>query len=156
VLEPIHKVGPPKSSQKRLTPASPPRRVAGFLGFDTETKPVFEKTARPRPPATVQLCSEGSCLVAQLTQLKCVPAALYEVLEDRDIIMAGVAVDDDAIELWQYWGLETNCRLELAHVTSGSQPKSLAALTSQILGVRLPKSKTLTLSNWEAPLGERE
>eukprot|EP00967_Tisochrysis_lutea_P008171 scaffold9769_cov29-Tisochrysis_lutea.AAC.2 len=36
------------------------------------------------------------------------------------------------------------------------QPDHDCCFTGQILGVRLPKSKTLTLSNWEAPLGERE
>ena len=111
--------------------------VPCVLGFDTETRPSFVK-GRLNPPAVVQLSTMDACLVAQIfvaenkrvgsknnRQTVAIPLeeregaegvrdALEETLESRNIIKAGVGIDDDAIDLWQFWGLEMNARLDLA------------------------------------------
>ena len=147
----------------------------GVVGFDTETRPSHRK-GRPNPPAVIQLSTMHACLVAQVyvaprhrlgrrgawvesarearEGADGVRHALTATLEDRSILKAGVGVDNDAIDLWQFWGLEVNGRVELAGVAERS--RSLARLLATTTGVELSKPKALQASDWAAPLGERQ
>jgi hypothetical protein len=145
------------------------------LGFDTETQPAFRK-GQAHPPAVVQLATADACLVAQIFvarsrrdkssgQRTAIPAtrrdeadairhALTETLASRSIIKAGVGIDDDAVDLWQFWGLELNARLELG---GGPHPmRGLARLCADATGIRLSKPGTVQKSNWALPLGEKQ
>lgn len=131
-----------------------------ILGFDTETKPMFKKTNRPYPPSVVQLATADACLVAQIATSppsigeQEVRQVLAETLANRKILKVGVAIDDDAIDLWLHWGLEMYGRVELA---GGRQPRGLARLTLEATGVTLPKSASVQKSNWAAPtLSEKQ
>ena len=130
------------------------------LGFDTETKPMFRKTRRPHPPSVVQLATADACLVAQIATSppsqgeREVRQVLAATLANRRILKAGVAIDDDAIDLWLHWGLEMSGRVELA---GGKKPRGLARLTLEATGIRLAKSASVQKSNWAAPaLSEKQ
>ena len=153
------------------------------LGFDTETRPSYRK-GQVNPPAVVQLSTADACLVAQIfvarsrsrgsgsalgakgiRQLKeesamasdsaaAVRAALKATLEDRSIIKAGVGIDDDAIELWQSWGLELNSRLELGGGASNNV--GLARLLNDATGITLVKSASVQKSDWSAALTDKQ
>ena len=142
------------------------------FGFDTETRPSFRK-GDVFAPATLQLSTATDCLVVHLTHLAApLPGALVEVLADDAIVVAGLGIDDDAVELWLHHGLEVSGRVELlslpgavcrsaasnpgrrgacrSHVrgpVSGqSRGSSLAGLSEAVLGVPLGKSKRLTMT----------
>lgn len=146
------------------------------LGFDTETRPSFRK-GQLNPPAIVQLSTMDACLVAQIfvadtyrvgtrqnkrtistsPELRCraadVRLALTEALRSSSILKAGVGIDDDAIDLWQCWGIEVNGRLELGGC---GQRWSLARLLRAATGVELAKPASVQKSDWAAPLGEKQ
>ena len=146
------------------------------LGFDTETRPSY-RMGQVHPPAVVQLSTSDACLVAQIfvaetyrvgfgKQKKTVNTpqevrggaaevrdALAEVLESSSVFKAGVSIDDDAIDLWQCWGLEVSSRLELG---GSGQRWSLARLLGAATGVELAKPASVQKSDWAAPLGEKQ
>lgn len=122
------------------------------LGFDTETRPAYRK-GEVYPPATLQLSTAGACLVVHLSRFdgKKLPSAIIDALASRDVLKVGVGIDDDAIDLWLHHGLEVNGRRDLAAISSKPRVghmKSLRTLTEELLGVRLEKSSSLTLTDW--------
>lgn len=150
------------------------------LGFDSETRPCFRKGQRPNPPAVVQLSTDEACLVAQIHVSKLrqgttsktgrslkeqtlafrnsadsVRGALIETLADPSVLLAGVGIDDDAIDMWQFWGMEVNGRVELGG--GASQRRGLARLLADATGIALPKSASVQKSDWAAsPLTEQQ
>ena len=149
------------------------------LGFDTETRPSFKK-GQVNPPAVVQLSTMDACLVAQIFVAKShlvggrnnrvrtplpqakreaadeVRAALVDLLENRDILKAGVGIDDDAVDLWQSWGVEMNGRVELGYGAADNRPRGLARLLLDATGITLEKSASVQRSDWAEPLSERQ
>lgn len=111
-------------------------------------------------PAVVQLATLDACLVVHLASPNGRPSStcgppLEAVLRDETIVKAGVSLDQDILELRQKWSrLEARSRLDLGGIgASGSQRLGLKQLTSSILGVDLPKTRRLTMSNWsQVPL----
>jgi hypothetical protein len=152
------------------------------LGFDTETRPTFKADQPQNPPSVVQLSTEDACLVAPIfvapsqkgkagkrvmsprearNAADGVRRTLAATLESRFILKAGVGIDQDAIDLWQHWGLEVNGRLELGRSTDASgarsRPRSLKHLLADATGIELAKSKKVQMSDWAAaPLSERQ
>ena len=116
------------------------------LGFDTETRPTFRK-GDVYPPATLQLSTATDCLVVHLQHLDSMPQILGDTLASDVILKVGVGIDEDAVELWLHHGLDVNARLDPASVHKGDT-KSLRGLAEELLGVRLDKSNSLTLTDW--------
>ena len=125
------------------------RRHEPAFGFDTETRPAFRKGV-VFAPATLQLSTATDCLVVHLAHLEAPwPAALVEVLASPETLMCGLGIDDDAVELWLHHGLEVFGRVELLRMPGASKGSSLAGLAETLLGVRLGKSKRLTMTRWD-------
>ena len=125
------------------------RRHEPAFGFDTETRPAFRKGV-VFAPATLQLSTATDCLVVHLAHLEAPwPAALVEVLASPETLMCGLGIDDDAVELWLHHGLEVFGRVELLRMPGASKGSSLAGLAETVLGVRLGKSKRLTMTRWD-------
>lgn len=149
------------------------------LGFDTESRPSFRK-GQNNPPAVVQLSTIDACLVAQIyvadnhfvggkgnrVRVDLPPSAqeaatdvrnsLGQLLESRSILKVGVGIDDDAVDLWQYWGFEVNGRVELGYGAPDNRPRGLARLLSDATGIAMQKSSSVQTSDWAAPLSERQ
>lgn len=147
------------------------------LGFDTESRPSF-KVGQLNPPAVVQLSTRDACLVAPIhvaasrsvgkgrdKRREIVPPGAREaadevrhvlaaVLASDTVLKAGVGVDDDAIDLWQSWGLEVNGRVELGG--GGGGGRSLAKLTANATGIELVKTASVQRSDWAAPLTSKQ
>jgi hypothetical protein len=106
-------------------------------------------------PAVVQLATLDAVLVVHLASLNGRPSSscgplLEAVLRDENIIKAGCSVDGDMLELRGKWTrFEARSRLDIGGVgASGSQRLGLKQLTSSILGLDLPKSRRMAMSNW--------
>eukprot|EP00966_Prymnesium_polylepis_P280996 6492267-Prymnesium_polylepis.1 len=137
----------------------------GILGFDTETKPSFRR-GEVHAPATLQLAGKGgACLVVNIAHCDPAetgwPSGLVDALADASTLKIGVAIDDDAIEIWQHFGYEINGRLDLGGVQavagSAQRQVGLRSLAASYLGVDLQKSNSIAKSNWERrPLSLRQ
>jgi ribonuclease D len=116
------------------------------LGFDTETRPVFQK-GKSYPPALVQLATDKAVYLFQLRHLT-FPNALIDILENPKIKKAGVALDYDIKELQKLVSFEPAGMIELSTLASecGIGNNGLRGLAACLLGFRI--SKRAKTSNW--------
>jgi len=167
-------------------------RRTTILGFDTES---IAKTAwhphrakLPNGPATLQLSTPTSCLIVHLARCNnsrgvygtaaSVPGVVQAVLADETVVKAGVAIDEDAIDIYRWgcassstqhqgvlpgmkdvWGRDhkrlseqwvVRSRFDLGCIAGGSPHRraGLRQIAEVVEGVDLPKSKKLTMSDW--------
>jgi len=118
-----------------------------LLGFDTESKPVFKKGVANNPPSLLQLASESTVYLFQLGKLTD-HAPIFDLLGNKSIIKAGVAIDDDIVKLRLMHEFTPegfieigNMATELGMINTGV--RSLAAILFQF---RI--SKNVQVSNW--------
>lgn len=118
-----------------------------ILGFDTETRPVFVK-GRFNHVALLQLSTENQAFLFRL-QNKEILEVISEILSDKNIIKAGVAIRDDIKGLKKIHDFEPMGFIELQTYVNnfGIKDAGLRKLAGNILGFRI--SKTERISNWE-------
>lgn len=127
------------------------RHLAGsrIIGFDTETKPIFNNKAHRNGTALLQLSSETHAFLFRLQQLG-LPQELADILASGSITKVGAAVADDIRGLQRYTDFEAERFMDLQWFAEkyGIKDKSVKKLTAIILGRKV--SKAQQLSNWEA------
>lgn len=121
-----------------------------ILGFDTETKPSFEK-GKPHPPSLLQLAVEDAVFIFQFSVLP-FPDGLQHILSAPDIVKAGVAVRDDVKALQELTPFEAAGFVDLGEESRrlGFHTNGLRNLAANLMGFRV--SKSAQRSNW----GKRE
>lgn len=131
-------------------------REQRLIGFDTETKPIFE-ARRPRPhTALLQLSSETEAFLFRLHYLG-LPQEIADILSDPYITKIGAAVYDDIRGLQHFRSFEARRFMDLQSFGSryGIQEKSVRKMAAIILGRKV--SKAQQCSNWESnPLSEAQ
>lgn len=88
----------------------------------------------------------------------CVPV-IDSVLRDPNVVITGCGLEDDLIDLHHHFrGLEARTRLELGLVgATRGRTTGLKTLTRFLLGLQLPKSKRIAMSDWsQVPLSKRQ
>ena len=120
-----------------------------MIGFDTETKPVFQPHAPRCSTALLQLSNEETSYLFRLHTLG-VPDSLADIRASRSITKVGAAVADDVRGLQHYNPFEAARFMDLQRFAEqyGIKDKSVKKLAAIILGRRV--SKAQQLSNWEA------
>lgn len=120
-----------------------------IIGFDTETKPIFNNKAHRNGTALLQLSSETNAYLFRLQQLG-LPAELADILASSSITKVGAAVADDIRGLQRYTDFEAARFMDLQSFAEkyGIKDKSVKKLSAIILGRKV--SKAQQLSNWEA------
>ena len=117
-----------------------------ILGFDTETRPSFERGVS-YPPALLQLATSSEVFVFQFQALGGL-GALREILENPAIIKAGVALSDDIKQLNDCWKFTPRNFIEIGHLAKAFDLKQtgLRTLAGLLLGFRISKKEQR--SNW--------
>jgi ribonuclease D len=134
---------------------------ADVLGFDTESKPTFQKGEASTGPHLVQLATDD---VAYLFQIGVVAGAvelgvLKAVLESPAILKVGFGLLDDIKRLRSKMGIETANVLDLSTAMRRNEKNPLGAKTAvaRHFGQALQKSKRITTTNWAMPrLSEKQ
>ena len=118
-----------------------------LLGFDTETKPSFKK-GRVHNVALLQLSTGESAVLFRLNKVH-VPKFVIDILENKDIIKAGVALKDDLTGLKKIARIEPDSFIDLQKWIKqfGIEDNGLKKLAANVLGFRI--SKKCQTSNWE-------
>jgi len=135
-----------------------------FLGFDVEAAPnlPWRKPTNRHfidRPATIQMSSPYSSLVIHLTDKKVLPP-LQAMLSDETILKVGVGIDEDMLELYR-WDTTLNARgrFDVAGIGPGSKRTrmGLQKIVRALVGVELPKSKKVAMSDWsQVPLSSQQ
>jgi ribonuclease D len=133
------------------------------VGFDTESKPTFQKGEQSTGPHLVQLATD---LHAYLFQIGARPApvdgtapadpgvdVLRAVLESAAILKVGFGLGDDLRRLRAKLGIETRNVLDLSTALRRGERNALGAKTAvaRFFGQRLQKSRKITTTNWALP-----
>jgi ribonuclease D len=126
---------------------------ARFVGFDTETKPVFTKDAVRDGPHVVQLATLEHAFIVQVGTAG-THEFLRSVIESDEIVKVGFGLKCDRGPLRKKLGLRLGEAVDLAPVVRRlgySQAVGVKAAVAVVLGQRLVKSKSVTTSNWALP-----
>lgn len=125
------------------------------LGLDTETKPSFEKGIT-NSVSILQLSDHNRTVIVKLLSFspeekKSRLEPIAQILADPSILLVGVSIHDDALELHRDHELECHQVLELQLVAkaAGLKVLSLSKLYALLYNKRISKSQRL--SNWESP-----
>ena len=119
-----------------------------LLGFDTETRPAFNK-GQSYLPSLLQLAGTKVVYLFQLS--KCgLPDSITNLLSNVNIIKSGVAIDQDLIELQQILNFEPGGFIDLGEIarSKGLPHHGLRGLAAYLLNFRISKSSRT--SNWSA------
>lgn len=118
-----------------------------ILGFDTETRPAFKK-GESYTPCLLQLATDKRAFLFRL-QFYPFPPELLALLEDPNVLKAGIGIKDDLHGLAKIVKMKPAGFVDLAEMVKkkGIANASLRSLTAIFLGKRLTKKAKTT--NWE-------
>lgn len=118
------------------------------LGFDTETRPAFKK-GESYLPSLIQLASGDRVYIFQLKHIKSYDP-IAAILNNKEVLKAGIAVNDDIKKLNGLFSLGSSGFVELAEMASraGIKNAGLRGLAALLFGFRI--SKQTKCSRWDA------
>jgi hypothetical protein len=127
-------------------------RGVTLLGFDTESRPVFQTGTKGNGPHLVQLASADTAVLFPLTG-NTLPTLLRELLEDARIAKVGFGIKGDHRALQAKLGMRLRGGIELSGLVQAlgfKQRVGLQSAVAVVLGQHVAKSKRITTSNWAA------
>jgi RNA polymerase sigma factor for flagellar operon FliA len=132
--------------------------AADSIGFDTESKPTFQKGEVSTGPHLVQLADDSHAYLFQIGSPSSPGFALCanvlrEVLESPTILKVGFGLGDDLRRLRAKLGIETRNVIDLATALRQGERNAWGAKTAvaRFFGRRLQKSRRITTTNWALP-----
>ena len=139
------------SDEAQATAAVEALRSSGcILGFDTETRPSFQKGVSYRV-ALVQLSAGHTCFLFRLHRMQGLSAPLKALLEDPAILKVGLSTHDDfsGLRKWDN-ALRPQGFIDVQHIVRhcGIEEMSLSKIYALLFRRKLSKRQRLT--NWEA------
>ena len=144
---PIHVVKICRGFGRRAC-ARPARRTRRRVGYRDHVQ-LFDK-GQSYPPSLVQVATPDAVYLFQLAQLDC-SHALAEMLGNKHLIKAGIALDRDLIELKKLFPFEAANILDLGDVAKhyGYGQTGVRNLAGLLLHGRITKGAQT--SNWSQP-----
>lgn len=148
-LEQIHA----PSTRAEFTTATAAIRDAGVVGFDTESKPVFDRGVVSDGPHVVQFALQTCAYIFQLHRADC-RGFLVEILESESVLKVGFGLRSDHKEIRAKLGVTPRAVLDMNDVfrkaghrgTTGAR-----AAVAIVMNQKFHKSKAVTTSNWSLP-----
>ncbi len=121
-----------------------------FVGFDTESKPVFIQGQTSDGPHVLQLATLDKTYIFQLHHAECLDF-IKQLLESRRIIKVGFGLKSDRAHLHRKLGITPQAILDLdALFRNDGYRKDIGVKTAVaiVLHKRFQKSKKVSTSNW--------
>ncbi len=125
------------------------------LGFDTESKPIFNRGERSDGPHLIQLATRHDVFlfpVVSEAQIRLVAPVLKTVLEAAEIVKVGFGLGEDNRALLRKLEIQIRGVIDLSRSLSENRRKQLGAKAAveKYFGQGLQKSKRISTSNWAA------
>lgn len=119
-----------------------------FVGFDTETKPTFNK-GEYNQTALIQLATLNNAYIIRVKELG-INNVLKNFMEDRDLLKVGISIRDDLKELKKMRPFKPGGFIDLNDIAAelGITQIGMRSLTGIFLKGRVSKSQQT--SNWES------
>ena len=118
-----------------------------ILGFDTETRPAFEKGKRYYC-SLLQVSTRTDCFLFRLNKTGLCPAVV-RLLGDEQVTKVGLAWNNDMLSLRQLGSFKPGRFIDLQDMVRelGIEDQSLVKIYANLFGERISKAERL--SNWE-------
>ena len=126
---------------------------ASVLGFDTESKPTFQKNEASEGPHVLQLATLERAYVFQLHERDC-RDALAQLLASEAVRKVGFGLDDDRRRIISKLGVDLRGVLDLNEVFRSHgyrKDMGVRGATAVVFNQRFIKSRKATTSNWANP-----
>lgn len=123
-------------------------KIAAVLGFDSESKPTFNKGEVKTGPHLIQLATTEKAYLFQVSAE--ILLFLKPILENPDQIKVGFGLKNDA-HLFRKKSIELKSVIELSKCFSSfglNNPVGIKNAMALLFQVNFPKSKTVSTSNW--------
>lgn len=136
------------STEEELNDALHQLKDEPFLGFDTETKPTFNK-GEYNQTALVQLATMTDAYIIRVKDLG-INNPLKNILEDREMPKVGISIRDDIKELKKIRPFRPESFIDLNDIAAelGITQIGMRSLAGIFLKGRVSKSQQT--SNWES------
>ena len=124
-----------------------------FVGFDTESKPVFRKDQASDGPPVIQLCTPQTAYIFQLQDHAAYPL-ICQVLESQQVVKVGFGLQSDRSHIRRKLGVEISAILDLDAVyrkLGYRRQLGVKAAIAVQFGQKFNKSKRVSTSNWALP-----
>ncbi|MBU2965517.1 3'-5' exonuclease [Amphritea sp. 2_MG-2023] len=124
-----------------------------FVGFDTESKPVFRKEQASTGPHVIQLCTTDTGYIFQLHD-KSVYPVICQVLQAKQVVKVGFGLQSDRSHIRRKLGVEISAILDLDAVyrkLGYRRQLGVKAAIAVQFGQKFTKSKRVSTSNWALP-----
>ena len=120
------------------------------LGFDTETRPTFQK-GKMHQVALLQVSTHDTCFLFRLNEIG-LTDSIIRLLEDTTITKVGLSLQDDMRGLNQRRNFTPGTFVELQKEVKdiGIEDNSLQKIYANLFGKKISKGQQL--SNWEADI----
>lgn len=125
-----------------------------ILGFDTETRPSFQRGKGMNKVALLQVSTQDTCFLFRLNQIG-MPPSVLRLLTDKKVVKVGISWHDDLMQLRRRKDFTPGTFIDLQKEVRklDIEDMSLQKLYANFFGQKISKSQRLT--NWEADnLGE--
>lgn len=127
--------------------------AAGIVGFDTESKPIFDRGVISDGPHVVQFSLVSCAYIFQLHRAEC-RAFLIKILESEAVLKVGFGLRSDHKEIRAKLGVTLRAVLDMNDVfrkdghrgTTGAR-----AAVAIVMNQKFHKSKAVSTSNWSLP-----
>jgi ribonuclease D len=122
-----------------------------FVGYDTESKPVFQKEKPPNRIALIQIATREKCFLFQMGKLKNINP-LLELLRCDDIRKICVGIRIDNTKIFQDFGCKVSNIIDLNEIFQEVGNKTTIGsrqMVARVLKKNLVKKRKISLSNWE-------
>jgi ribonuclease D len=135
------------------------------VGFDTESKPTFQKGEVSTGPHLVQLATDEHAWLFQIAGVRApangepepsgvhIVPVLRAILESETILKVGFGLGDDLRRLRAKLDIDTRNVLDLSTALRRGERNAWGAKTAveRFFGQRLQKSRKITTTNWSLP-----
>ena len=127
--------------------------AAGVVGFDTESKPLFDAGAISDGPHVAQFATATEAFIFQVHRAEGLPF-LVRLLQSETVTKVGFGLRSDLQHIRAKFGVEMRAVVDLNDVFRAAGFRSstgVRAAVAIVFGQRFVKSKRQTTSNWALP-----
>lgn len=124
--------------------------AAGVAGFDTESKPIFDRGVISDGPHVVQFALDDCAYIFQLHRTDC-RAFLIEILESEAVLKVGFGLRSDHKEIRAKFGVTLRAVLDMNDVFNKEGHRGTTgarAAVAMVMNQKFHKSKAVSTSNW--------
>ena len=124
--------------------------AAGVAGFDTESKPIFDRGVISDGPHVVQFALDDCAYIFQVHRADC-RVFLIEILESEAVLKVGFGLRSDHKEIRAKFGVTLRAVLDMNDVFNKEGHRGTTgarAAVAMVMNQKFHKSKAVSTSNW--------